>query len=229
MIAGGFDEVWDCYWLVKGSRNHCPERNSFPPKPWFFVSSYANWDYGIRVFLPCPPSWKKLHWPLLSIASICEQLSLLQMEMRPKIVTNGAMPLNTDVLRSAPRVHMPDQINSNPSTDRTDISFTNPLLQQFVWSQGPRTNCMSTRSKSEVMLSNTWRGQGASSLLMRLDPVWAPRLVPLLCGFSPSLLVVWQRTPAFFAVILRGQGWEATVIEGWKNSGRGVEGKAGRR
>lgn len=104
-------------------------------------------------FLPCPPSWKKLHWPLLSIASICEQLSLLQMEMRPKIVTNGAMPLNTDVLRSAPRVHMPDQINSNPSTDRTDISFTNPLLQQFVWSQGPRNNCTSTRGKSEVMLS----------------------------------------------------------------------------
>lgn len=104
-------------------------------------------------FLPCPPSWKKLHWPLLSIASICEQLSLLQMEMRPKIVTNGATPLNTDVLRSAPRVHMPDQINSNPSTDRTDISFTNPVLQQFVWSQGLRNNCTSTRAKSEVMLS----------------------------------------------------------------------------
>lgn len=157
MIAGGFDGVWDCYWLVKGSRNHCTERNSFPPKPWFFVSSYANWDYSIRVvfffFLPCPPSWKKLHWPLLSIASICEQLSLLQMEMRPKIVTNGAMPLNTDVLRSAPRVHMPDQINSNPFTDRTDISFTNPVLQQFVWSQGLRNNCTSTRGKSEVMLS----------------------------------------------------------------------------
>lgn len=125
-----------------------------PPKPWFFVSSSANWDYSIRVFfLPCPPSWKKLHWPLLSIASICEQLSLLQMEMRPKIVTNGAMPLNTDVLRSAPRVHMPDRINSNPSTDRTDKSFTNPLLQQFVWSQGSRNNCTSTRSKSGVMLS----------------------------------------------------------------------------
>lgn len=138
VIGVGLGEVWDCYWLVRESRNHCTGRNSFPQTPLIFVSSYANWDYCIRVFLPRPPWWKKLHWPLLSIASICEQLSLLQMEMRPKIATNGAMPLNADVLCSSPRVHMPDQINFNPSADRTDISFTNPPLQQFVFESRPR-------------------------------------------------------------------------------------------
>lgn len=148
VIGVGLEGVWDCYWLVKESRNHCTERNSFSPKPQISVSSYANWDYCRRVFLlALSPRWKKLHWPLLSIASICEQLSLLQMEMRPKIATNGAMPLNADVLCSSPRVHMPDQINFNPSADRTDISFTNPPLQQFVLSRGPRNNCMSTRGK----------------------------------------------------------------------------------
>lgn len=132
----------------KGIKESLHWKKFLSPNPRFFVSSYANWDYCIRVFLPAAsPWWKKLHWPLLSIASICGQLSLLQMEMRPKIATNGAMPLNADVLRSSPRVHMPDQINFNPSADRTDISFTNPPLQQFVLSRGPRNNCMSTRGK----------------------------------------------------------------------------------
>jgi len=126
--------VWDSYWLVK--------------EPQIFVSSYANWDHCIRVFLPASSSrWKKLHWPLLSIASICKQLFLLQMEMRPKIATNGAMPLNADVLCFLPRVHMPDQINFNPSADRTDISFRSSLLKQFVLSRGPRNNCMSKSDK----------------------------------------------------------------------------------
>lgn len=44
------------------------------------------------------PQWEKLHRPVLSIASICKQLSFLQMEMSPKIATNGSMPLNADVL-----------------------------------------------------------------------------------------------------------------------------------
>lgn len=42
--------------------------------------------------------------------------------------------------------------------------------------------------------------------------------------FSLSAGCLTKNT-CFFAAILRGQGWEATVIEGWKNSGKGVEGK----
>lgn len=143
----GLEGVWDCYWLVKESRNHCTARNSFPQTLdfCFFLCQLRLLHKGF-FSLPCPPSERNCI-DLLSIASICGQLSLLQMEMRPKIATNGAMPLNADVLCSSPRVHMPDQINFNPSADRTDISFTNPPLQQFVLSRGLRNNCMSTRGK----------------------------------------------------------------------------------
>lgn len=219
MFGEGLEEVWDCYWLVKGSGEHCTERNSFSPNPWFFVSSYANWDYGIRVFLLCPPWRKKLHWPLLSIASICKQLSLLQMEMRPKIATNGAVPLNADVLCASPRVHMPEQINFNPSIDRTDISFTNPPLQQFVLSQGPQNNCMSTCGKYEVMLSNTWKRHCYPSI--RPSHVWA-QLVPSLFGFLPfcwlfdgkHLLRGW----VLEVEAVKPQRWrdERAVGEGWR-------------
>lgn len=154
VIGVCLEVVWDTYCLVKESTSHCTERNSFPQTPdfCFFLCQLRLLRKGISPCISPPPSplhppQKKLHWPLLSIASICEQLSLLQMEMRPKIATNGAMPLNADVLCSSPRVHMPDQINFNPSADRTDSSFTNSPLQQFVLSQGPGNNCMSTRGK----------------------------------------------------------------------------------
>lgn len=42
------------------------------------------------------------------------------MEMRPKIVTNGANPLNTRV-PILEKVYMPDQINFNLSVHWTDI------------------------------------------------------------------------------------------------------------
>lgn len=55
-------------------------------------------------------------------------------------------------------------------------------------------------------------------------------------GFGPpvSSLSLWvlalsagclTKNTCFYAAILGGQGWEVAVIEGWKNSGRGVEGE----
>lgn len=74
---------------------------------------------------------------------------------------------------SSPRVHMPDQINFNPSADRTDVSFINPptsipfapsppnttrsppqFVFQFFGARGATVT--SARCKYEVMLSNTW-------------------------------------------------------------------------
>lgn len=144
----GLERVWDCYWLVKESRNHCTERNSFPQTPdfCFFLCQLRLLHKG---FFPClvPPVKEIALTSSIYCFHMRAVISLSQMEMRPKIATNGAMPLNADVLCSSPRVHMPDQINFNPSADRTDISFTNPPLQQFVLSRGPRNNCMSTRGK----------------------------------------------------------------------------------
>lgn len=132
----------------KGIKESLHWKEFLSPNPRFLFLPMPT-EITARGYFPLhqPPKWKKLHWPLLSIASICEQLSLLQMEMRPKIATNGAMPLNADVLCSSPRVHMPDQINFNPSADRTDSSFTNSPLQQFVLSRSPGNNCMSAWGK----------------------------------------------------------------------------------
>lgn len=47
-----------------------------------------------------------------------------------------------------------------PPTEQTSLLQT-PLLQQFVWSRGPRNNRASTRGQSDVMLSNSGEAGGA--------------------------------------------------------------------
>lgn len=56
VIGVGLEGVWDCYWLVKESRNHCTERNFFPQTPdfCFFLCQLRLLHKG---FSPClvPP------------------------------------------------------------------------------------------------------------------------------------------------------------------------------
>lgn len=56
VIGVGLEGVWDCYWLVKESRNRCTERHSFPRTPdfCFFLCQLRLLHKG---FSPChvPP------------------------------------------------------------------------------------------------------------------------------------------------------------------------------
>lgn len=118
----------------------------------FFLCQLRLRQKGFSALPPAPPPsrWKQLHWPLLSIASICEQLSLLQMEMRPKIATNGAMPLDADVsaLSLVPEYTCPIKLTLTPSADRTDISFTKTLCSGNLFPVPARgTTVTSTRGK----------------------------------------------------------------------------------
>lgn len=177
-----------------------------------------------EILLAPSARWKKLHWPLLSIASIWEQLSLLQMEMRPKIATNGAMPLNADVLCFLPRVLMPCQINFNPCVDRADVSFANPPLRQFVWSQGSRNNWTSTHAKWDVTVSNTcWLSAGGALVQPAKSSSHSWTLFGLRAGFP------FPFAGRLILDLTVNTCWwghsKAAVMEGWKKSKRGAQRK----
>lgn len=224
VIGVGLEGVWDCYWLVKESRNHCTERNSYTQTPLFcfFLCQLRLLHKGF-FSLPRPPSQRNcidLFYLLLPYAS-----SYLSCKWKwdPKLQQMG--PCHWMQMFSAPRPEYTCPIKltlTPPPTEQTSLLQTLRSSNLFWVEARGTTVC------PHVVNKKWWYQTPGPGLLegaafhvrgLQFGLLVSPLAFCWLWGES----TVWRGTPAC-GVILGGRGWETTVMEGWKNSKRGVEG-----
>lgn len=122
-------------------------------KFWFFSCQLRSQRNG--VFLPASSAqWKRncidpfhLLLPYVSSYLSCKW------KWDPKLQQMGPCHWVQMFSAPCPECTRPIKLTLTPSADRTDISFTNPPLKQFVLSRGLGNNWMSARGKYEVMVS----------------------------------------------------------------------------